>query len=332
MAKIHFGIAGAGLIWKDAHEGIFKERQDTMEITGFCAHSPERCKRFVEEHPKVKVFESYDEMLLSPDIDAVLILTPILLNGPYAYAALKAGKSVFVEKPFASGNKEAEDLIAMEEKTGKNIYVLEQAVYSHKFKKLQELIKMGAIGKIVHYDSVEHEYSDPDTDPEGSYSRTKWRIESEFPLGAMFDGGIHQIAVLSKLFGQMELAFARGSKHRDNTGGYDHIAAMFGHGDISGTYSHSSFLGSDNYNYFHIWGTEGVISVESEIILEKKLGGNREVFRAQGDSSHNCMWTQLLESYAKGDKPFYTSIDALNDIKALIAVDKSLKSKAAIQC
>jgi predicted dehydrogenase len=331
MEKIHFGIVGAGLIWKDVHEAIFKSRQETIEITGFCAHSPEGCKKFIEEYPNVKVFNSYDDMLLSPDIDAVLILTPILLNGPYAYAALRAGKSVFVEKPFASSIREAEDLIDLEEKTGKNIYILEQAVYSPKFIKLQELIKEGAIGKIVHYDSVEHWYSDPDTDPEGSYSRTKWRIESEFPLGTMFDGGIHHISMLSKLFGQMDLAFAMGSKHRYNTGGYDHIVTMFEHGDISGTYSHSSFLGCENYNYFHIWGTEGVISVESEIILEKKLEGNREVFHIEGDSSHKCMWTQLLESYVKGDKPFYKSTDALSDIKALIAVDKSLKSKATIQ-
>jgi len=44
------------------------------------------------------------------------------------------------------------------------------------------------------------------------YGGTEWRKKADFPLGPLMDGGIHDIALLSGLFGPPRTLIARGKK------------------------------------------------------------------------------------------------------------------------
>ena len=55
----------------------------------------------------------FSEVLTSPDIDAVAVVTPVWTHYELAKAALENGKHVFVEKPFTSTSQQAEELIEL---------------------------------------------------------------------------------------------------------------------------------------------------------------------------------------------------------------------------
>ena len=74
-------------------------------------------------YPSLEVTGIADDILASPEIDAVAIVTPPLLHFPMAKTALENGKHVFVEKPFTCSTGEAEQLIELADRKHLRIMV-----------------------------------------------------------------------------------------------------------------------------------------------------------------------------------------------------------------
>ena len=172
-----------------------------------------------------------------------MVLTPIALNTSTAIAALNAGKHVLLEKPVAVGLDECEALLHAEARSGKRVYVLEQAAYSARLTAMKGLLAEKRLGDLVLYDRIEHGILDADANDAGGYGKTRWRQDAEFPLGMLFDGGIHAIAELTQLFGVPEAVFASGKKWRTSFGEYDQILMQFRYASgLRGVFSHCSAL------------------------------------------------------------------------------------------
>ncbi|MGQ0559945.1 MAG: Gfo/Idh/MocA family protein, partial [Sphingosinicella sp.] len=73
--------------------------------------SGERLEKVSQLYPAVAICRHAQELIASPDIDAVVIATPVHSHFELAHAALAAGKHVLVEKPIAATSKEAEALV-----------------------------------------------------------------------------------------------------------------------------------------------------------------------------------------------------------------------------
>jgi predicted dehydrogenase len=91
---------------------------------------------------------SYESMLADPEIDVVYNSLPNHLHAEWTIKALRAGKHVLCEKPFAITFEEVDAMIAASKETGK---VLSEAfMYRHHAQtlKVKELVDSGALGKI----------------------------------------------------------------------------------------------------------------------------------------------------------------------------------------
>ena len=75
---------------------------DSAQVVAVCDRNPEAQKRAKHAYPGVQVTSDATEILRSPGIDAVAIVTPVWTHFELAKAALENGKHVFVEKPFTS--------------------------------------------------------------------------------------------------------------------------------------------------------------------------------------------------------------------------------------
>jgi scyllo-inositol 2-dehydrogenase (NADP+) len=332
MAKIRIGVVGAGLIWKRAHRPALQLFGDQAEVTAFSAASEKTRREVGQSYPGVPVYSDYRQLVASPDVDWVLVLTPIPLNAPVSKAALQAGKHVFVEKPMARTLAEGEELVRIADETGRHLYVLEQDVYLTYLHSAEEVIRSGEIGEVITYEIVAHELFDATPEHSaGGYGATQWRIHADFPLGPLFDGGHHPIARLSRLFGMPASIYASGRRTRPTYGEFGHVLMHCEHDSgVRGSFSHASVL-SERRNHLYIWGTQGVLSVDrNQLVIDRNDGSQRTV-PLPTQKSYEVMWQALFRAITEGRDPYYTRERAFQDLRILLAVQRSIQTDGKVR-
>jgi len=125
----------------------------SVDLRWVCDLQTERLARLRLRYPAVQITEDMNTVLADPKVDAVAIATPVSTHFDLAMQALKAGKSVFVEKPITATSEEAQRLIEEADKRGLVIAVDHTFIHTGAVKKLRELIK-GDLGEVYYYDSV----------------------------------------------------------------------------------------------------------------------------------------------------------------------------------
>jgi predicted dehydrogenase len=119
-----------------------------------CDLRKERLSSLGKLYPGLKTCTDSSELINDPEIDAVVIATPVSSHFDLAMAALKAGKHVLVEKPLAAKSDQARKLV--DEATARNLVLLvdHTFVYTDAVRKIRELISSGQLGDIYYYDAV----------------------------------------------------------------------------------------------------------------------------------------------------------------------------------
>jgi predicted dehydrogenase len=91
---------------------------------------------------------------MSPEIDAVAIVTPVSQHYGLAKKALENGKHVFVEKPFTATSAQAEELIELAERKHLQIMVDHTFLFTGAVRKIKQLVDDGTLGPLYYYDST----------------------------------------------------------------------------------------------------------------------------------------------------------------------------------
>ena len=113
----------------------------------------ERLNVVSKTYPTVKVTQDPDDIILSSEIDAVVIATPVFTHFPLAKKALENGKHVLLEKPMTGTVKEAEELMSLAKQKGLLLMVDHTFLYTGAVKKMKQLIDDKTIGDIQYFDS-----------------------------------------------------------------------------------------------------------------------------------------------------------------------------------
>ena len=124
------------------------------QVVAVCDKSASALKRAQRSYPGVQLTSDFTEILRSPDIDAVAIITPVWTHFELAKAALENGKHVFVEKPFTSTSAQAEELIEIAERKNLRIMVDHTFLFSGAVRKIRDLVDNGTLGPLYYYDST----------------------------------------------------------------------------------------------------------------------------------------------------------------------------------
>jgi len=158
--------------------------------------------------PTAEFLTSPDEILNDPEIDSVVIATPVFTHFDLASKALQNGKHVLLEKPMASGVAQAIKLIELAEKHKKVLMVDHTFLYTGAVKKMKELIDSGVIGNIKYFDSTRINLGlfQPD-------------------INVLWDLAPHDISILNHLVNEKPLSVqANGVSHTNN--GIENIAYL----------------------------------------------------------------------------------------------------------
>ena len=123
-------------------------------VTRVCDLREERLTPLQKMYPGLKTCTRADALINDPQIDAVVIATPVSSHFELALAALQAGKHMLVEKPLASTSDQARRLV--DEAAARNLVLLvdHTFVYTDGVRKIRELISSGQLGQIYYYDAV----------------------------------------------------------------------------------------------------------------------------------------------------------------------------------
>lgn len=111
-------------------------------------------KRAQKAYPGVRVTGDVLEVMSSPEIDAIAVITPVWTHYELAKSALENGKHVFVEKPFTSNVDQGEELIELAQRKNLRIMVDHTFLFTGAVKKISQLLDEGALGKLYYYDST----------------------------------------------------------------------------------------------------------------------------------------------------------------------------------
>jgi len=128
--------------------------QDSVQVVMICDKSPARLARAQKAYPSVRVVTDSAEVLRSPEIDAVAIITPVWSHYELAKEALENGKHIFIEKPFTSSSAQAEELIELAARKKLTIMVDHTFLFTGAVRKIRELTESGALGDLYYYDSL----------------------------------------------------------------------------------------------------------------------------------------------------------------------------------
>jgi len=123
-------------------------------VTRVCDRRKERLTTLGKLYPAMKTCSDSSDLINDPQIDAVVIATPVSSHFELAMSALKAGKHVLVEKPLAARSDQARALV--DEAAARNLVLLvdHTFVYTDAVRKIRELIASGQLGEIYYYDAV----------------------------------------------------------------------------------------------------------------------------------------------------------------------------------
>jgi predicted dehydrogenase len=126
------------------------ERADLVAV---CDKSTAALKRAHQVYPGLRLTSDFSDVLKSPDIDAVAVVTPVWTHYELAKAALENGKHVFVEKPFTSSAWQAEELIELAARKNLKIMVDHTFLFSGAVRKIREIVDAGTLGPLYYFDS-----------------------------------------------------------------------------------------------------------------------------------------------------------------------------------
>jgi xylose dehydrogenase (NAD/NADP) len=187
VKETRWGLIGAGWIATTAIAPAMHAAENAV-IQGVASRDPERSRAL---NP-ITVHESYEALINDPLVDAVYISLPNHLHCEWTIKALKAGKHVLCEKPFAMNMAEVELMI----QTAKDCdRLLVEAVWSRwhpRMIRAIELIKSREIGDVT---SIDASFTFP-ASIDGNYRQTP-----EMGGGALFDIGVYPLHAIAAIVG-----------------------------------------------------------------------------------------------------------------------------------
>ena len=245
---LRWGILGAG--------GIAAEFTNDLNVTGQTvtavgSRSQEKADAFAKRFDIPLAYGSYEELVASPDVDAIYVATPHPMHLADASLALNAGKHVLVEKPFTLNATDATTLVDLAAAKGLVIHEAMWTRYLPHMIRLREIIAAGTIGE-VRTVIADHNQSLP-TNPEH-------RLQNpDLGGGALLDLGIYPVSFAWDILGAPSSVYALSSP--TPTGVDRQTAIILGYADGQQAVLHTA-LDTAGPNTASVIGTKGWIHIE----------------------------------------------------------------------
>jgi len=196
---VNVGIIGCGH-WGPNHIRIFSHLPNSKAF--MCADLDEkRLKAIKDTFLNIHITTDYQDILRSPDIDAVCVASPTNTHFRLTKEALEHGKHVLCEKPLALSAGECRELKELAAKQKKFLMVGHVFLFNSGIVWLKDFIQSGGLGRIYY-----------------AYSTRTNLGPFRYDVNALWDLAPHDISIFNFLFNSHPVnVSARGQKCLGNS-------------------------------------------------------------------------------------------------------------------
>ena len=146
--KIRIGFVGCGAFCRN-FVPLF-QAHPAVEFVAVCDLIPERAKEYDDLFHVDKIYDSFEEMLATDELNTIAIFTQRHLHGPMVIAALKAGKNVYSAVPMASSVEEIKEIVELVKQTRLTYSMGETGHYRPCSIFCRQKLKSGEMGDMVY--------------------------------------------------------------------------------------------------------------------------------------------------------------------------------------
>ncbi len=218
---VRAAIVGLGWWGKTLVESV-QGTSDAISFTKVATRtvSPE-VEGYAGEHG-LEVAESFEAVLLDPQLDAVVLATPHSLHPSQVIATAAAGKHVFCEKPFALTKEEAEGAVDAVRSAGVTLGLGYNRRFHPEMEKLRDRIRSGDLGVVMHVEATM-------TFPNALFLKSdQWRASrEETPCGGLTPMGVHAIDGMIDLCGFVDEVYCQSFRRAVEVDADDTTSVLF---------------------------------------------------------------------------------------------------------
>ena len=198
MRTIRWGIIGCGDV-TEVKSGPGFQQASNSRLVAVMRRNGDLAKDYAHRHGVPRWYDSAEDLIADPAVDAVYIATPPAFHKEYTLLSAQSGKPVYVEKPMALNFGECQQMIQACQAAGVPLFVAYYRRRLSRFLKIKQLLDEGAIGEprfvnVMLYQSVAKDERSPQTLP--------WRVIPELAGGGRFvDLASHMLDCLDYALG-----------------------------------------------------------------------------------------------------------------------------------
>ena len=263
---------------------------ESTRVEMVCDSNASALARVRKAYPGIKTVTDSRELIASPDVDAVAVITPVWTHYELAKAALEDGKHVFIEKPFTSNSDQARELIDLAERKRLKIMVDHTFLFTGAVRKIKELVDSGSLGDLYYYDSL----------------RVNLGL-FQHDVSVIWDLAPHDLSIMDYLIkGEPEAVVATGERHLNGVEDVAYMTVYFPNNVIA--HINVNWLSPVKIRTTLIGGQKKMV-VWNDLVADEKIRVyDRGVNISSGEGIRN-----LLVSYRSGDMwaPRVENLEAL---------------------
>ncbi len=340
MSKLRIGVIGCGSIAKYRHIPEYAAHP-AVEIVALCDIVAERVQAIAKEYG-ADAYTDYKDLIRRDDIDAVSVCTPNYLHAPLSIEAAKAGKHVLCEKPMATSQEEAEEMIEAAEANKVFLMIGHNQRFVPSHQKAKSLIESQELGKVVSFRTVFGHGGPEGWSADGGDS---WFFrKKEAFVGAMGDLGVHKADLIRFLLGEeiVEAAAFVSTLTKHGADVDDNATCILrSESGVIGTMVASWSYVPKEDNSTIIYCEKGIIRLEDHphyaLIVQYENGQtvNYELGKIQsndeGGQSDSGVIRSFVKSVLNGEKPAISGEEGYASLKVVLACLESNTTKTFIK-
>jgi predicted dehydrogenase len=303
-----------------------------------CDMKEELCKQRAKEFDFHHYTLRYEDMLNDPEIDVIAIYTPDKFHAEHIKQALLHNKHVVCTKPLIDDLSRAQELLDLQQKTGKKVFVGQSSRFFEPMKRQRADYEKGEIGELVTVEAYYHA-------DHRWFLGKGWSLEKAFKW--LYGGLSHPVDFIRWYLPNIEYVMGygmlspngkAGGLHNEDTMHFIFKATDGRIARVSGVYTGPvQPVTRDSEMSCILRGTEGCSQgdyMDLRYAITDKTGEEKIVtwehklkhyFRFEGKSHHAGEYQNYLEYFADSIEQGFTAYPDLQEGIGTIAVLKAME-------